>query len=141
MGCGDSSAQLRGHGEILNARVRAAEARTFEAAPQGRRSISSAAKSAAGWLLLALVRFYMIFLSPFFGGACKFYPSCSNYAYEAIVRHGARRGALLALKRLGRCRPFTKGGVDPVPDASEDQRAIKIAEMNSHLGSQQERRL
>jgi putative membrane protein insertion efficiency factor len=67
------------------------------------------------------VRFYKIFLSPFFGGACKFYPSCSNYAYEAIARHGARRGIVLALKRLGRCRPFTQGGFDPVPDEDSAQ--------------------
>jgi uncharacterized protein len=69
-------------------------------------------------MLLAFVGFYRIFLSPFFGGACKFYPSCSKYAQEAIARHGARRGIALALKRLGRCRPFTKGGFDPVPDVS-----------------------
>jgi len=68
-------------------------------------------------VLLALVGFYRIFLSPFFGGACKFYPSCSKYAQEAIARHDARLGIVLALKRLGRCRPFTKGGFDPVPDA------------------------
>lgn len=68
-------------------------------------------------MLLALVGFYRIFLSPFFGGACKFYPSCSKYAQEAIARHDARLGIVLALKRLGRCRPFTKGGFDPVPDA------------------------
>jgi uncharacterized protein len=68
------------------------------------------------WLLLLLLRFYMLLLSPFFGGACKFHPSCSNYAYEAIALHGARRGVVLALKRLLRCRPFTKGGFDPVPD-------------------------
>jgi len=73
-------------------------------------------KSSGAWLLLLLVRLYMVLLSPFFGGACKFYPSCSNYAYEAIARHGARRGVVLALKRLLRCRPFTKGGFDPVPD-------------------------
>ena len=69
------------------------------------------------WLLLALVQLYRIFLSPFLGGACKFYPSCSQYAQEAIAIHGARRGSWLALKRLGRCRPFTKGGFDPVPDS------------------------
>jgi putative membrane protein insertion efficiency factor len=63
-----------------------------------------------------MVRVYQIFLSPFLGGACKFYPSCSHYAVEAIQRHGARRGFVLAMKRLGRCRPFTKGGYDPVPD-------------------------
>ncbi|MGH9682509.1 MAG: membrane protein insertion efficiency factor YidD [Candidatus Acidiferrales bacterium] len=64
-----------------------------------------------------LVRFYIAFLSPFLGGACKFYPSCSQYAREAVAVHGARRGFILAMKRLGRCRPFTKGGFDPVPDA------------------------
>ena len=75
-------------------------------------------KTVGAWWLLALVQFYKIFFSPFLGGACKFYPSCSNYAQEAIELHGARRGAWLALKRLGRCRPFTKGGFDPVPDAA-----------------------
>jgi len=70
-------------------------------------------------LLLGFVRFYQISLSVFFGGACKFYPSCSNYAYEAISRFGARRGVVLALKRLARCRPFTRGGYDPVPDVYE----------------------
>lgn len=72
--------------------------------------------SAARWLLLLFVRFYQIFFSPFLGGACKFYPSCSRYAQEAIALHGARHGAWLAMKRLGRCRPFTKGGFDPVPE-------------------------
>lgn len=73
-------------------------------------------RSASSWILLLLVRTYVIFLSPFLGGACKFYPSCSNYAREAIERHGARRGTVLALKRLLRCHPFTPGGVDLVPD-------------------------
>lgn len=73
-------------------------------------------KSTGAYALMSLVRCYMIFLSPFFGGACKFEPSCSKYAYEAIARHGARRGAILALKRLLRCRPFTMGGFDPVPE-------------------------
>ena len=66
--------------------------------------------------LLAFVRFYIVVLSPFFGGTCKFYPSCSNYAYEAIARHGAGHGLILAAKRLLRCHPFTRGGVDLVPD-------------------------
>jgi uncharacterized protein len=76
----------------------------------------SASSSAGSWILLLLVRAYVIFLSPFLGGACKFYPSCSNYAREAIERHGARRGTVLALKRLLRCHPFTPGGVDLVPE-------------------------
>jgi putative membrane protein insertion efficiency factor len=71
------------------------------------------------WLLLFLVRCYQVFLGPFFGGACKFHPSCSQYAFEAIERHGARRGLWLAMKRLGRCRPFTQGGFDPVPDVPQ----------------------
>jgi uncharacterized protein len=84
--------------------------------------------SAAGqWLLLAFVHLYRVFLSPFLGGACKFYPSCSQYAQEAIALHGAKSGSWLALKRLGRCRPFTKGGFDPVPDSTlgcEDDRGV-----------------
>jgi putative membrane protein insertion efficiency factor len=70
-------------------------------------------------ILLFAVAFYRIFLSTFFGGSCKFYPSCSVYAQEAIAKHGARRGSWLALKRLLRCRPFTKGGFDPVPDSGD----------------------
>jgi len=70
-------------------------------------------------LLRLMVRAYQVTLGPFLGGACKFYPSCSNYALQAIETHGARRGAWLALQRLGRCRPFTRGGCDPVPGAGE----------------------
>jgi uncharacterized protein len=79
--------------------------------------LTGRAKSVAAWTLLLLVRFYITFLSPFFGGACRFHPSCSNYAAEAIERHGAARGLSLALRRLLRCNPFTTGGqFDPVPD-------------------------
>lgn len=77
------------------------------------------ARSAGAWVLLFLIRVYQIFLSPFLGGMCKYHPSCSQYAQEAVKRHGARRGAWLALKRLGRCRPFVKGGFDPVPEPDE----------------------
>src|SRR5215469_4678066 len=73
-------------------------------------------RSAGKSMLLLVVRIYQVFLSPFFGGACKFYPSCSRYGYEAIAKHGACCGSVLAVKRLLRCRPFTKGGFDPVPD-------------------------
>ena len=74
----------------------------------------------ARFLLLAL-SVYRSFLSPFYGGACKFYPSCSQYASEAIARYGAGRGAWLAVKRLARCRPFSPGGYDPVPGLGERQ--------------------
>jgi len=95
--------------------------------------------SATGqWLLLAFVHLYRVFLSPFLGGACKFYPSCSQYAQEAIAQHGATRGSWLALKRLGRCRPFTKGGFDPVPDSTlgyengEDASGLVAASRDRH---------
>ncbi len=67
-------------------------------------------------LLLVGVRVYQGYLSPLMPLACKFYPSCSRYAYEAIERYGARRGAWLAIRRLLRCRPFVRGGIDPVPE-------------------------
>jgi putative membrane protein insertion efficiency factor len=70
-------------------------------------------------VLLLFVRAYQVLLSPFLGGACRFYPSCSRYAAEAIERHGAGRGGWLALRRLLRCRPFSPGGVDLVPETLE----------------------
>jgi len=68
-------------------------------------------------ICLFLVRTYQVLLGPFLGGNCRFYPSCSHYASEAIERHGARRGSWLALRRLLRCHPFSPGGVDLVPEA------------------------
>lgn len=58
---------------------------------------------------------YQLLLSPFMGGACRFNPSCSKYAIEAIEVHGAARGMLLALRRVARCHPFARPGIDPVP--------------------------
>jgi uncharacterized protein len=120
MGYCDSSAHDSGDGGIFAAGGGAGEIDSTQAVtPSCRDSMETSQRSIGTWVLLALVQFYRIFLSHFFGGACKFYPSCSKYAQEAIARHGARRGAVLALKRLGRCRPFTKGGFDPVPDKEE----------------------
>lgn len=65
--------------------------------------------------LLLLVEAYRVGLSPILGGHCRFFPSCSAYAGEALRLHGARRGGMLALRRLARCRPFSPGGFDPVP--------------------------
>lgn len=67
--------------------------------------------------LLLLIKCYQLCFSPFFGGQCRFYPSCSDYAAEAIDIHGALRGSWLALRRLLRCHPWHPGGVDPVPPA------------------------
>ena len=67
-------------------------------------------------ILLAFVRGYQYLLRPLLGANCRFYPSCSDYAREAIERHGALRGTWLALRRIGRCQPWHPGGYDPVPD-------------------------
>lgn len=63
-----------------------------------------------------LIRAYQLTLSPFFGQQCRFTPSCSHYAAEAIERHGAWCGSWLAIKRIGRCQPLCAGGFDPVPE-------------------------
>ena len=65
--------------------------------------------------LLALITIYRYALSPFLGQRCRFYPSCSAYAAEALTKYGALRGSWLAIKRIGRCHPFHPGGHDPVP--------------------------
>jgi putative membrane protein insertion efficiency factor len=67
-------------------------------------------------LFLALIAFYKGVLSPLFGPRCRFHPSCSDYAREAIGRFGAGQGGLLALWRIARCQPLCAGGIDPVPD-------------------------
>jgi putative membrane protein insertion efficiency factor len=71
--------------------------------------------SPAARALLFAVRVYQAFFSALMPSACKFYPSCSHYAADALRIHGARRGTWLALRRLARCHPFSRGGVDLVP--------------------------
>jgi uncharacterized protein len=66
-------------------------------------------------LLLLALEAYRALLAPLVGGHCRFWPSCSVYAEEAVRRHGALRGSWLALRRLLRCQPFARGGIDPVP--------------------------
>ena len=73
------------------------------------------------YLAKALIRLYQSTISPQLGVVCRYEPSCSHYAYEAIDRHGVVRGGWLAVRRLGRCRPGRPGGYDPVP-GSEDRR-------------------
>jgi putative membrane protein insertion efficiency factor len=69
-------------------------------------------------LLLILLRAYKFGISPFLGQNCRFYPSCSDYAAEAIREHGAGKGAALAVTRLCKCHPWHPGGLDPVPKKS-----------------------
>lgn len=74
--------------------------------------------SALRALLVGALRLYQRVLSPLLGPRCRFYPSCSSYAIEALERHGAMRGSWLAARRLCRCHPLHEGGFDPVPEKS-----------------------
>ncbi len=73
-------------------------------------------ESLVGRAIILLIRIYRLLFSPWIGQHCRFHPTCSAYAIEAIRRHGAVRGSWLAAKRLGRCHPWHEGGVDPVPE-------------------------
>ncbi len=66
-------------------------------------------------LLVMVVRGYQIAISPLLPPACRYTPTCSQYAIDALRRHGALKGSWLALRRIGRCHPFRRGGYDPVP--------------------------
>jgi len=79
-------------------------------------------------LLVILIRGYQQFISPFLGPRCRFYPSCSHYALDALQNHGLLRGGGLAVWRLLRCGPWTSGGFDPVPE----QRAISMLKRIIH---------
>ena len=64
---------------------------------------------------LGMIRFYKRFISPGLGSNCRFYPSCSEYTYQAVEKYGVLRGSLMGGWRIMRCNPFNKGGYDPVP--------------------------
>jgi putative membrane protein insertion efficiency factor len=67
------------------------------------------------YLLIWLLKAYRFAISPLYGQVCRFYPTCSAYALEAVTEHGALRGSWLAARRVGRCHPWNPGGYDPVP--------------------------
>ena len=87
------------------------------AAPDSRRPVRSS-HGVAQRAVLALIRGYQLAFSPFYAGSCRYVPSCSAYAQEAVERFGAMRGGLLAVRRLARCHPFGGHGLDPVPPAT-----------------------
>ena len=82
--------------------------------------MSPSRMSPAAYMLSGAVRVYELTLRPVIGANCRFYPSCSAYAREALCVHGAARGSLLAAKRILRCHPFNPGGFDPVPTLPKD---------------------
>jgi len=69
--------------------------------------------------LVASIKAYRRFVSPWLGNRCRFHPSCSCYAEQALLRHGGFRGGWLAVTRIARCHPLARGGIDPVPDPFE----------------------
>lgn len=90
-----------------------------------------------GWLALGVIRFYQRCVSPFTPPACRFWPTCSNYAAVAVQRHGFWRGSWLAFRRLLKCHPFHPGGYDPVPP-SEPRKGPAPRRANQAVGAKGE---
>ena len=90
-------------------------------------------------LLLALIRGYQLLISPFFPPACRYLPTCSAYAREAVIQHGPLRGSWLALRRLARCHPLGGWGYDPVPEkksAETTSAGLGLSPKHRHLEQQ-----
>jgi putative membrane protein insertion efficiency factor len=75
------------------------------------------------YLMIGFLRAYRLVISPLYGQVCRYHPSCSAYALDAVTQHGSIRGTWLAVRRLGRCHPWAAGGYDPVPPRSSRVRA------------------
>jgi uncharacterized protein len=109
-------AQTRNHGHDA---VQDTELTAELAAARAEGSSAGPFRRAVRLPFVALIRVYQLVISPWTPPSCRFYPSCSQYALIAIERHGVLRGGWLAVRRLGRCHPWTRGGVDHVPPARQ----------------------
>ncbi len=85
------------------------------------RAIVDALGRLLAWPILLLVQIYRVTISPLLGANCRFEPTCSSYAIEALRQHGAFRGSVLAAKRIARCHPWDSSGYDPVPEPEADE--------------------
>jgi uncharacterized protein len=83
-------------------------------------------KSIPAYILIFIIYIYRYTLSPFFGNQCRYYPTCSHYAEEALRTHGALSGGILAVKRILRCHPWHEGGYDPVPEPAPTPEKKKL---------------
>jgi putative membrane protein insertion efficiency factor len=79
------------------------------------------------WSLIGFLRAYRLLISPLYGQVCRYHPSCSAYALEAVTQHGSLRGTWLAVRRLGRCHPWAAGGYDPVPPPRERADSSRVS--------------
>lgn len=76
-------------------------------------------RSPLSWILIGLLKAYRFAISPLYGQVCRYHPTCSAYALEAVTLHGSIKGSWLAVRRIGRCHPWAAGGYDPVPAKSD----------------------
>ena len=88
------------------------------------------------WLLIGFLRAYRLLISPLYGQVCRYHPSCSAYALEAVTTHGSLRGTWLAVRRLGRCHPWAAGGYDPVPAGRRSAQTSRAHAGTSHSPQQ-----
>ncbi len=72
------------------------------------------------YLLIGIVRLYQLIISPYLPSSCRYHPTCSQYGIEALRKHGAIKGGWLTIKRIARCHPWSKGGIDPVPKSKQE---------------------
>lgn len=88
---------------------------------------------AMAWLMIGLVKIYQVTLSPLLGPRCRYWPSCSHYSVEAIRVHGPLKGGLMAARRIARCHPGCRGGIDPVPGGPSETLCREDPELDEHF--------